>query len=130
MGKTKKKIYYFSGIKAYRSPHTGVWVDDNKLASIGIHASRYVTTHGIALNCDNDLSWFKHIDPCGFDDKGVTSLSKETGINFPVEKVTPMFLRCFNKVFNCKTNEELDVKIQEEILNSACNSLLTNVDGA
>ncbi|KOB72356.1 putative lipoyltransferase 2, mitochondrial [Operophtera brumata] len=118
------------GIKAYRSPHTGVWVDNNKIAAIGIHATRYVTTHGLALNCDNDLSWFNHIDPCGFDDKGVTSLTQETGIQFPIEKVTPMFLRCFNKVFDCKTNEELDTKIQEEILSGVYNSLLTHEQSA
>lgn len=124
------KHCFFPGIKANRSPYTGVWVDENKIAAIGIHASRYVTTHGISLNCDNDLSWFDHIDPCGIEDKGVTSLSRETGMNFPIEKVTPMFLRSFNKVFDCKTNEELDVKVQEEILNGVYTSLLSQVQGA
>ncbi|XP_059048991.1 putative lipoyltransferase 2, mitochondrial [Achroia grisella] len=112
------------GIKANRSPHTGVWVDDNKVAAIGVHASRYITTHGIALNCDNDLSWFDHIDPCGIKDKGVTSLTKETGLNCCVEKMTPLFLKKFDKVFDCKC-EELDTNAQEDILNSVYNNLLT-----
>lgn len=111
------------GIKGTRSPYTGVWVEDNKIASIGIHASRYVTTHGIALNCDNDLSWFDNIDPCGIEDKGVTSLTKESGVNCSVEKVTPIFIKCFDKVFGCKS-EDIDVKTQEEILNSIYNKLL------
>ncbi|KAJ0181102.1 hypothetical protein K1T71_003187 [Dendrolimus kikuchii] len=111
------------GIKANRSPHTGVWVDDNKIAAIGIHASRYVTTHGISLNCDNDLSWFDHIDPCGIEDKGVTSLTKESGVNCSIEKITPVFLRNFDKVFGCKC-EELDSNMQEEILNNLYNNLL------
>lgn len=100
-----------------------MWVEDNKIASIGIHASRYVTTHGIALNCDNDLSWFDNIDPCGIEDKGVTSLTKESGVNCSVEKVTPIFIKCFDKVFGCKS-EDIDVKTQEEILNSIYNKLL------
>lgn len=111
------------GIKANRSPYTGVWVDENKVAAIGIHASRYVTTHGISLNCDNDLSWFEHIDPCGIEDKGVTSLSKLSGVDCSVEKITPIFLRNFDKVFGCKS-EELDTKSQAEILNNIYNNLL------
>uniref|UniRef100_A0A2A4IZ19 Octanoyl-[acyl-carrier-protein]:protein N-octanoyltransferase LIPT2, mitochondrial n=1 Tax=Heliothis virescens TaxID=7102 RepID=A0A2A4IZ19_HELVI len=113
------------GIKGTRSPYTGVWVDDNKIAAIGIHASRYVTTHGISLNCDNDLSWFNNIDPCGIEDKGVTSLTRESGIECTVEKVTPIFLKCFNKVFGCQT-EDIDQKLQEEILSSIYNKLLVH----
>ncbi|XP_038209508.1 putative lipoyltransferase 2, mitochondrial [Zerene cesonia] len=112
------------GVKASRSPHTGVWVDDNKIAAIGIHASRYVTTHGISLNCDNDLSWFDHIDPCGIDDKGVTSLSKETGVLCSIDKITPIFLKNFEKVFDCKS-EDISTDIQEDILSSIYSKLLT-----
>ncbi|CAG4925039.1 unnamed protein product [Colias eurytheme] len=112
------------GIKANRSPHTGVWVDDNKIAAIGVHASRYVTTHGISLNCDNDLSWFDHIDPCGIEDKGVTSLSKETGVKCTIDKITPIFLKNFEKVFDCKS-EDINTDIQEDILSSIYSKLLT-----
>lgn len=108
-----------------RSPYTGVWVEDNKIAAIGIHASRYVTTHGIAINCNNDLSWFENIDPCGIEDKGVTSLTKETGVVCTVDKITPIFLKCFSSVFGCKT-EDIDFKTQEEVLSSIYSKLLTN----
>ncbi|RVE54346.1 hypothetical protein evm_000831 [Chilo suppressalis] len=111
------------GIKAQRSPHTGVWVDDNKIAAIGIHASRYVTTHGISLNCDNDLSWFDYIDPCGIEDKGVTSLTKETGIKCSTEKMSPIFLKHFENTFSCES-EELDSKTKEEILSSIYSKLM------
>ncbi|XP_049884358.1 putative lipoyltransferase 2, mitochondrial [Pectinophora gossypiella] len=111
------------GVNADRSEHTGVWVQDNKLAAIGIHASRYVTTHGLALNCDNDLSWFNHIIPCGIDDKGVTSLSRETGVECTIENMTPLFLKSFQSVFGCKF-EELDNNTQEEILSTVYTKLL------
>ncbi|GHT13056.1 octanoyltransferase [Bacteroidia bacterium] len=60
----------------------GVWVDAQKpaarkICAIGIHASRYVTTHGFALNVNTNLDYFCHINPCGLADKGVTSMQKE-----------------------------------------------------
>ncbi|XP_053601531.1 octanoyl-[acyl-carrier-protein]:protein N-octanoyltransferase LIPT2, mitochondrial [Plodia interpunctella] len=118
------KICEQLGIKANRSLHTGVWVDDSKIASIGIHASRYVTTHGVSINCDNDLSWFDHIDPCGIDDMGVTSIAKETGAEFNTEKAIPLFLKTFGNVFDCKC-EDLEVPVQEQILNDVYCKLLT-----
>lgn len=62
----------------------GVWIDwqkDNprKICAIGVKISRGITMHGLALNVNNDLSLFSKINPCGFTDKGVTSLSKERG---------------------------------------------------
>ncbi|XP_051171482.1 putative lipoyltransferase 2, mitochondrial [Leptopilina boulardi] len=89
------------GIKGKTSPDTGVWVDDKKICAIGIHASRYVTTHGLALNCNMDLSWFDHIDPCGIQDKGVTSISKEMQMNVKVEDVLPLFKNAFQDQFQC-----------------------------
>jgi lipoyl(octanoyl) transferase len=61
---------------------TGVWLDPEtpmarKICAIGVKASRQVTMHGFAFNVNTDLSYFNHINPCGFQDKGVTSLSKE-----------------------------------------------------
>jgi lipoate-protein ligase B len=58
---------------------TGVWVDDRKIGSIGVHVQRGVTTHGFAVNVDCDLQPFEWIVPCGIDNVRMTSLYKETG---------------------------------------------------
>jgi len=69
---------------------TGVWVDDRKIASIGIHVSRGVTTHGFAVNVQNDLQPFEWVVPCGLQGVRMTSLLRETGRTGEV-------LRCFRK---------------------------------
>jgi lipoic acid synthetase len=73
------------GLRAERLPGaTGVWLDAalptaRKIAAIGVHASHYVTTHGLALNINTDLNYYRFINPCGFTDRGVTSMAAETG---------------------------------------------------
>ena len=59
--------------------YTGVWVGERKIASIGVHVARGVTTHGFALNVENDLQPFGWIVPCGLDGVQMTSLIRETG---------------------------------------------------
>ncbi len=61
------------------TPHTGVWVGEAKIASIGVRVSGGVTTHGLAVNVDNDLQPFEWIVPCGMDHVRVTSVANETG---------------------------------------------------
>ncbi|KAM3615455.1 uncharacterized protein V6R79_002530 [Siganus canaliculatus] len=90
------------GIQASTSPHTGVWVGDNKICAIGIHCGRYVTSHGLALNCNTDLSWFAHIVPCGIEDKGVTSLSAELRRDVSVEEAESHLLDAFRDHFHCQ----------------------------
>jgi lipoate-protein ligase B len=65
--------------EARATPFTGVWVGDSKIASIGVRVSGGVTTHGLAVNVDNDLKPFEWIVPCGIDHVRVTSVSRETG---------------------------------------------------
>jgi lipoyl(octanoyl) transferase len=61
------------------APFTGVWAGDAKIASIGVRVSGGVTTHGLAVNVDNDLQPFEWIVPCGIDHVRMTSVSAETG---------------------------------------------------
>jgi len=84
---------------------TGVWLDPNspkarKIAAIGVRASRYVSMHGFALNVNTDLSYFSHINPCGFIDKSVTSLSKETGKKEDMNIVKKILMKNFSNIFS------------------------------
>lgn len=97
------------GLKATTTPDTGVWIGNHKICAIGIRCSRYITSHGLALNCNTDLSWFKHIVPCGLHGKGVTSLSSIFEKEMSVNDVLPYFLQHFSESFACNiVNSELD----------------------
>nr|XP_015197178.1 PREDICTED: putative lipoyltransferase 2, mitochondrial isoform X2 [Lepisosteus oculatus] len=89
------------GIAASTSPDTGVWVGDKKICAIGIHCGRYITSHGLALNCNTEMSWFEHIVPCGIVGKGVTSLSRELKRDVTVAETIQPFLDAFAEEFNC-----------------------------
>ena len=87
---------------------SGVWLDGGtararKICAIGVKSSRSVTMHGFALNVNTDLRYFNHINPCGFADRGVTSLQKELGREVSMEEVK-------EKVIN-HLSEKLNVKI-------------------
>lgn len=104
------------GIKANTTQDTGVWVEDRKICAIGIHASRYITTHGLALNCNIDLSWFSHIVPCGLEGKEVTSLSKELSKNTSIDDVTPKFIESFRNIFECSTEDMSQEQINQFLI--------------
>ena len=93
------------GLTATRDPHaTGVWLDvgkptTRKICAIGVKSSRYVTMHGFALNINTNLEYFKYINPCGFSDKGVTSLEKELGSIQDFEFAKELVLEKFAEVF-------------------------------
>ena len=78
---------------------TGVWVGDRKLAAIGVRLSRWVTSHGFALNVDTDLDYFSLIRPCGIRGRGVASLAALTGRRLSVRDVEPVLIREFAGVF-------------------------------
>ncbi len=84
---------------------TGVWLDPlvvgkaRKICAIGVKSSRFVTMHGFALNINTDLNYFTLINPCGFTDKGVTSLARELGENQDFEKAKRQLAALFSEVF-------------------------------
>lgn len=86
---------------------TGVWLDvgtpkARKICAIGVRASKFVTMHGYALNVYTDLSYFNHINPCGFVDKGVTSIQKEIQKNVAMSDVKALFEKHFSSLLGSK----------------------------
>jgi lipoyl(octanoyl) transferase len=85
---------------------TGVWLDPEvpgkarKICAIGVKASRYITMHGFAFNVNTDLTYFNNINPCGFTDKGVTSLQKELGVSQDFESVKRKVKKNLQDVFD------------------------------
>lgn len=85
---------------------TGVWLEPEvkgkarKICAIGVKASRYVTMHGFAFNVNTDLTYFDYINPCGFTDKGVTSLEKEMGKKQDINEVKTIVRGKLREVFD------------------------------
>ncbi len=99
------------GVEASRSDvperWSSIWVGNDKLAAIGVHISRWVTTHGVALNVRTDLSRFALIVPCGITDGGVTSLARVLGPEAApaVGAVAAAFTWHFGEVFDRRLQE-------------------------
>ena len=94
------------GIHSERLPGaTGVWLDTGtpqarKICAIGVRASHYVTMHGFALNVNTDLQYFNCINPCGFTDKGVTSMEKELGYKVDMKNLKLQLKQEIEKQFS------------------------------
>jgi lipoyl(octanoyl) transferase len=91
------------GVEAGRSPGlTGVWVGSDKIAAIGVRISRWITSHGFALNANTDLSHFDLIVPCGIRDRGVTSIQRVLGRTVEMAPVEQAVADAFAGVFGCQ----------------------------
>ncbi len=83
---------------------TGVWLDVGlptcrKICAIGVRSSHYVTMHGFALNVNTDLNYFNYINPCGFIDKGVTSIEKELGHTVDMDELKALLRNAIERQF-------------------------------
>ena len=82
---------------------TGVWIGkgtdrERKICAIGVKCTRFITMHGLALNVNTDLTAFNAINPCGFTDKGVTSISAETGRQIDMNTLKEKFVAIFKEL--------------------------------
>jgi lipoate-protein ligase B len=104
-------------LQGIREPdiNTGVWVGGKKIAAIGIKVRRWVSMHGIALNCNNDLSPFATIIPCGTRDYGVTSLTQELGREINIDEAKPTVARAFEQVFQLEFQQLTPAELQARI---------------
>ena len=97
-------------INGERSPkETGVWIDpkslkSRKICAMGVKASRWVTMHGLALNVNTNLNFFKNIIPCGIDNKSITSISQERKKFIDLKIVKQKIIENFLKVFLAELN--------------------------
>ncbi len=106
------------GIRGTRQEKmTGVWVNDEKIAAIGIKVSRWVTMHGFAFNVKPDLSFFDRIIPCGIFHKGVTSMENILSKEIDINEVAQQLIKSFAEVFHVTPREisllDLQTLIQE-----------------
>lgn len=100
------------GVEAGRSAgETGVWIDagipgkERKICAMGVRCSRWITMHGFAFNVNTDLSYFNHIIPCGIQNKQVTSLQKELGMEVNLEEVKQKVKKNFAVCFDAELRE-------------------------
>ena len=78
---------------------TGVWAGDRKIGSIGVHVSRGITTHGFAVNVNNDLQPFEWIVPCGIEGCRMTSVCRELGRELPMDELMDVVGERFGEVY-------------------------------
>ncbi|HYV30537.1 MAG TPA: lipoyl(octanoyl) transferase LipB, partial [Candidatus Binatia bacterium] len=96
------------GVRAGRLPGApGVWVGNDKLVAVGVHVSRWVTSHGFAFNVNTDLSYFRAIVPCGLRDKGVTSIERLLGRRAEMQAAAERVVERFGEVFGMEMRREV-----------------------
>ena len=87
-------------ISEYRDDYVGVWVDDSKIAAIGVRLSKWITMHGFALNVNTDLSYYSGLIPCGIFECGVTSIKDKLTKDYSVKHIAENYSKYFMKHLN------------------------------
>lgn len=91
----------------------GVWVGNEKIASIGVRVKRHVTMHGFALNLSNDLSPFGFINPCGMEGATITSVKKLTGMDIDITDCQSTILDLFVKKYRISKTRKIELDVKE-----------------
>lgn len=113
------------GIRGGRDrSHRGVWVKRREIAAIGLRVSKWVTVHGFALNIDADLAPFSLINPCGFSDRGATSMAEVLGREIAMTAVTERLMARFAEVFQVRLETGSD-NLARAVLNNKGRDTLT-----
>lgn len=86
-----------------RNGFPGLWIDEKKIASIGVRVSRFVTYHGMAININNDLSTFDLFVPCGIEGVKITSVLEQTGEKLSMNDIKQKLIELLNKYFSVKS---------------------------
>ena len=97
----------FGLIGARRPPFTGIWIDNKKIAAIGVAVRRCITFHGLALNVNTDLAYFRRIVPCGLKWADVTSMARELGADQELSAVRGRFLHHFAEIFGYESSQAM-----------------------
>ena len=84
----------------YRNDYVGIWVDDSKIAAIGVRLSKWITMHGFALNINTDLSYYSGLIPCGIFECGVTSIKEILQNEYSVQEIAENYSKYFIKHLN------------------------------
>lgn len=84
----------------YRNDYVGIWVDDSKIAAIGVRLSKWITMHGFALNINTDLSYYSGLIPCGIFECGVTSIKEVLQNEYSVQEIAENYSKYFIKHLN------------------------------
>jgi lipoate-protein ligase B len=92
---------------------TGIWVDDRKIGAIGVAVSRWVTYHGVAINVNTDLDYFKLINPCGITEYPVGSISQLLGREIKLEYINDLFAHHFTEHFGYTARVDTDASLVE-----------------
>ncbi|HEY56302.1 MAG TPA: lipoyl(octanoyl) transferase LipB [Dehalococcoidia bacterium] len=113
------------GIRGGRDrSHRGVWVKRREIAAIGLRVSKWVTVHGFALNIDADLAPFSLINPCGFSDRGATSMAEVLGREIAMTAVTERLMARFAEVFQVRLETGSD-NLARAVVNNKGRDTLT-----
>jgi len=108
------RLLLLLGIQGQRvAGYPGVWVGDRKICSIGVNVSRHITTHGFALNVNNELRYFQYIRPCGLGSGVMTSVSELLGHCVDLETVVTTAIHCFSDTFGltCEQGDDICLAI-------------------